>query len=162
MIIVGVDLGVSGALTAIGPSGAVQLHDLPIVQDERGKRLDAPAFAKLLRQVIPADQVGMIAAEDVHVMQVAGRAMSHSTETTLVGLRFAVHAVADLLRIPVRLVQPQAWKKHYGIKADKTGQQARTLAATLYPGAAVQVARVKDHNRAESILIAHYMRGKVL
>lgn len=159
VIVVGIDLGVTGAVTALGPQCA-SVHDLPIIEDERGKRLDAPKFVALLRQLIPASEAGLLAAENVHVQQVQGRTMSHSTETTLVGLRFAVQAVADCMRFPLVLVTPQSWKKHYGIKADKTGKQAREIAARMYPGLALQLARVKDHNRAESVLIAHYARGK--
>ena len=159
MIVIGIDLGVTGAMTAIGPQG-LTVHDLPITEDERGKRLNAPAFVALVRQLIPASETGLLAAENVHVMQVKGRAMSHSTETTLVGLRYAVQAVADCLRLRLELVTPQSWKKHYGIKADTKGQQARETAARLYPEAAPMLARVKDHNRAESVLIAHYVRSK--
>lgn len=156
MITVGIDLGVSGAVSAVDSRGTAVVHDLPIIEDARGKRLDAPAFIRLLRDLIPASDAGFAVAEDVHVMRVAGRAMSHSTETTLVGLRFAVQAAADIARIRLELVRPQSWKAHYGIKADKTGAQARQIAATLYPPRAAELARVKDHNRAESLLIAHY------
>lgn len=160
MIAVGIDLGVSGAMAALDPARGMRLWDLPIVADpDTGKRLDARAFLELLRYAIPANETGVVMAENVHVMRVAGRAMSHSTESTLVGLRYAVHALVDVARVPMRLVQPQAWKKHYGIKADKTGQQARDMVVRLYPHAAGQVKRVKDHNRAEAVLIAHYLRG---
>jgi hypothetical protein len=156
MVIVGIDLGVTGAIAAVDHSGSSVIHDLPIVQDHRGKRLDAPAFVRLMRELVPADEVGFAVAEDVHVMKVAGRAMSHSTETTLVGLRFAAQAAVDILRMRLELVRPQRWKAHYGIKADKTGAMARDLASTLYPLRAAELKRVKDHNRAEAVLIAHY------
>jgi hypothetical protein len=159
MIVAGIDLGVTGAISAVDSHGFAVIHDLPIIEDGKGKRLDAPNFIRLLRSLIPAAEAGFVVAEDVHVMRVAGRAMSHSTETTLVGLRFAMQAAADIARIRVELVRPQAWKAHYGIKADKTGAKAREVAKGLYPGRAGDLARVKDHNRAESLLLAHFGLG---
>ena len=82
--------------------------------------------------------------------------MSHKTETALVGLRYAVQAVADIARLPVRTVQPQTWKRFYDIREDKNGSVARQKAADLFPVAAHKLGRVKDHNRAESLLIANY------
>lgn len=161
MIVVGIDLGVTGAVSAVNSHGSAQIEDLPVIADEMGKRLDAPAFIRMLRSLIPANDAGFVVMENVHVMRVAGRAMSHSTETTLVGLRYAVQAAADIARIRVEVVSPQVWKRHYGIKGDKTGAEARKAAATLYPQQAHKLARVKDHNRAESLLIAHWGRGQL-
>ncbi len=163
MIVMGIDLGVSGALAAIDAAGTALIEDLPIVEaDDGGKRLDARATIVLLRQLIPAGEAGLLVTEDIRVRQMAGRKMSHATETTLVGLRFALQAVADIARLPLRTVQPQTWKRRYALKADKGGKgvkgDARTIAAGLYPQVAHQLKRVKDHNRAEALLIAHYGR----
>ena len=160
-VVVGIDLGVTGAISAIDTRGDAVIHDLPILQDDSGKRLDAPSFIRLLRTLIPASDAGCVVTENVHVMRVAGRAMAHSTETTLVGLRYAVHAACDIARIRMHFVSPQAWKRHYGIKGDKTGAAAREVARRLYPTRADDLKRVKDHNRAESLLIAHYGKDKL-
>ena len=160
-IIVGIDLGVSGAVSAIDSRGSSVLHDLPIVEDDHGKRLDAPSFIRLMRTLIPATEAGFVVTENVHVMRVSGRAMSHSTETTLVGLRFAAQAACDIARLRMHFVNPQSWKAHDGIKGDKTGAVARQIAASLYPARAEELKRVKDHNRAESLLIAHYAKDKI-
>ena len=156
MIVVGIDLGVTGAVSAVDSRGSAVVRDLPIVEDAKGKRLDSRAFLNLLRELVPIGEAGRVLTEDVRVRQVAGRAMSHSTETTLVGLRFAVQSVVDIARLELEVVQPQTWKRHYGIKDDKTGAKARELATRLYPVQSHYFKRVKDHNRAESLLIAHY------
>ena len=147
-------------MAAVDSRGSSQIEDLPITVDAMGKRLDAPGLIRMLRALIPAADAGLIVMENVHVMRVAGRAMSHSTESTLVGLRWAVQAVADVARFRVEVVSPQAWKKHYGISGDKTGAVARQTAAALYPAQASKLARVKDHNRGESLLIAHWGQAR--
>jgi hypothetical protein len=157
MIVIGIDLGVTGAVSGVSPSGSVQVEDLPITVSDAGeKRLDARGLMQLLRSMVPAGEAGLIVTEDVRVRQIAGRAMSHKTETALVGLRYAVQAVADVARLQVRTVQPQTWKRFYDIREDKNGSVARQKAMQLFPIAAYKLGRVKDHNRAESLLIANY------
>lgn len=160
MIILGIDIGVSGAVCCLRHGEPVVIKDLPITATQFGdktvKRLDAPDFLQMIRSMVPADESGLIVMENIQVRQMAGRAMSHATETTLVGLRFAVQAVADVSRIKTETVDPRRWKKHFGIKDDKTGEQARQKAIERAPEAAEMLKRVKDHNRAESVLIALY------
>ena len=161
MIIIGIDLGVTGAVSAVDSRGSAVVRDLPVIEDDKGKRLDSRAFLNLLRELIPIGEAGRVVAEDVRVRQVKGRPMSHANETTLVGLRYAVQSVVDIARLPLDVVQPQCWKRHYGIKGDDAKDQARVIACQLYPVQAHHFKRAKDHNRAESLLIAHYGKAKL-
>lgn len=162
-VVVGIDLGVTGAISAIDHRGEAVIHDLPILQDDSGKRLDAPSFIKLLRTLIPVSEAGCVVTENVTVRRIAQRnaPVNFAGESTLVGLRYAVHAACDIARIRLHFVAPQSWKAHYGITSDKTGQVAREIAASLYPGQAHMLKRSKDHNRGESLLIAHYGKAKL-
>lgn len=162
-VVVGIDLGVTGAISAIDARGDAVIHDLPILQDDSGKRLDAPSFIRLLRTLIPVSEAGCVVTENVTVRRIAQRnaPVNFAGESTLVGLRYAVHAACDIARIRLHFVAPQSWKAHYGIKGDKTGADARETATRLYPARADELKRVKDHNRAESLLIAHYAKDKL-
>jgi crossover junction endodeoxyribonuclease RuvC len=65
---------------------------------------------------------------------------------------------------PLTIVRPAEWKKGLGYPAkDKKEGKAYslTLARRLYPAAAGDLARVKDHNRAEALLLAHYGKGLI-
>ena len=53
----------------------------------------------------------------------------------------------------LHIVSPHAWKKFFKLDSDK--EASRVSCQRLY--ASAPVTRVKDHNRAESILIAHYL-----
>jgi len=64
--------------------------------------------------------------------------------------------LACRMREPLVFVTPNEWKKHFGLHREKDA--SRRVAVSLYPSA--PVGRVKDHNRAESILIAHWYLGK--
>lgn len=69
------------------------------------------------------------------------------------------------LNWPVTVVRPSEWKKGLGYpkknpKNPKPGKDhSLTLARRLFPGAAGGLTRVKDHNRAEALLLAYLARG---
>lgn len=156
MIVLGIDIGVTGAISAVDSRGTCAVEDLPIVVGPSGKRVDARALIHMVRVMVPPGHEALACIEDVRARRMAGRVTSHSSETVLVLARGAIEAVLQIARIECRAIQPQAWKSFCGIAADKTGRQARDTAATLYPLAAHKLKRVKDHNRAEALLIAHF------
>lgn len=58
--------------------------------------------------------------------------------------------------VPVVLITPAVWKKHYRLPA-KDKEAARQKAIELFPGVE-GLALKKHHNRAEALLLAHYYR----
>src|SRR5262249_22780180 len=65
----------------------------------------------------------------------------------------AIEAVIALCGIPLTIIEPTAWKKHYGLRGgDKEASRQRAL--QLFPTAHAMIARKKDHGRAEAALIA--------
>lgn len=163
MIVVGIDLGVAGAVAAVDGRGSAVVHDLPVIPEGDIKRLDGRAFIHMLRGLVPPgfDGEAMVAFEDIRVRsKMNGRVTSQSVETTLVGLRFAVQCACDIARMPVKAVQPQQWMRHFALKRDKNGTVNREMAMRLYPSLAAQLGLVKWHNRADAILIAHYCQSR--
>jgi hypothetical protein len=77
----------------------------------------------------------------------------------------AIEAVFDVLRFPAALIEPACWQRYYGLQGKKAKREAGSMpeairvACELYPRAAHMLQRVKDHNRAEALLIAHYGRS---
>jgi hypothetical protein len=74
---------------------------------------------------------------------------------SLMGTRRAIEAVLDIAGIKILAVQPQTWKRHFGLLKTEKGQSLET-ARSLYPLAGHMLLRQKDHNRAEALLLAHY------
>jgi hypothetical protein len=66
----------------------------------------------------------------------------------------AVEAVLEVLRLPPTMLHPKTWKGFFGLDSEKGGSLASARA--LYPDVAARLARAKDHNRAEAVLLAHY------
>lgn len=65
----------------------------------------------------------------------------------------ALRALAHRFGI-VEQIAPAQWKRYYRTGTDKDA--SREMASRLYPSAAHNLRRVKDHDRAEAILLAHY------
>lgn len=123
-----------------------------------------------------------IACESVRArpQSVGERRHSIQSEGSLLRSLGAIEAVADIVGSPAVLIEPQAWQGWFGLMgksteaiekraALKAGEiqrgelpQAVQTARKLFPKLAEQLSRVKDHNRAEALLIARFYWRKVL
>lgn len=160
MIFIGIDPGLTGACAFIDHNGVRAVFDLPTMEIPGvgpkalvKRKLDGKAFGALLLKNCPVGEGRPTAMlEAVGTMGGANNAVQ--TQGSLLRTLGAIETALECLNFPVQYVQPQKWKKAYGIGSDK----AKSLAAArqLYPGAAAELKRVRDHNRAESILLAHW------
>jgi hypothetical protein len=162
MIVLGCDPGLTGALCAIDTArGLLACADVPtcdngLTTGSMKRWVDEPALERLLAAW---SQKWEFAREAVHAAIERPIPMPTLPAQTIASQfdTFGVLRTALGRRATVRYVAPQAWKKLYGIGNDK--DRARQVAAALYADA--PVGRVKDHNRAEAILIAHWLRKEV-
>ena len=153
MIVIGIDIGVTGAVAAVDSRSSTVL-DLPTVAIE-GQRVVRRKVCVLglrdqLRGPVPAGEAALASLEDVHRGMGPGAAARSSLDLN----RGRIEAVLELLRVPVRAVAPRVWKRHFGLGKEKA--DALKVARTLYPLQAHALARAKDHNRAEALLMAHF------
>jgi crossover junction endodeoxyribonuclease RuvC len=63
-----------------------------------------------------------------------------------------VRGVLAALGVPVSLVTPNEWKRAFRLGPDKN--EARLIAARLFPASAGRFARASDDGRAEAALLA--------
>ncbi len=150
MLVLGIDPGLTGAVAVLGEGGRVLMAEpIPTVYRGGGKvkrEVDAAGIVHLLR---PYAREMMLAA----VEAVASRPGQGVASTFSLGHSLGVVCgVLAALAIPYRLVPPAAWKRHYGLPAEK--EAARALATRLYPE--VPLHRKADHGLAEALLIARY------
>lgn len=157
MIVIGVDPGLTGAISFIDGRGSVVVEDIPTMplggNGMVTRKVDGLALARLVRNHCPASEDAMVVCEAVRVM--GGKNNAIQTQGSLMRTLGAVEAVFEVLRFSVLMVEPQTWKKHFGLKSDKAA--SLEAARTLYPSCQA-ITRKKDHNRAESLLLAHYGR----
>jgi hypothetical protein len=151
VIILGIDVGLSGAIATVRNGHDARVEDLPTVACGKGRRICGRALILLIRELVPADGAAHAFIEDIH----AGMGPGSLARASIMRSRGIVEAVLDIARIPVTALTTSTWKRHFGlIKAEK--RESLEVARRLYPGAADRLKRAKDHNRAESMLLAHY------
>lgn len=156
MIHIGVDPGLTGAITFISPNTLV-VEDLPTTPLPGNglikRRIDGRALAKLVRANVPAGEKAEVFLEQVATM--GGKNNAVQTQGSLMRTLGAIETVFECMGIPVTMLSPQKWKRMYGLKADK--KKSLATARALYPEAPLTLA--SHHNRAESLLLGHW--GKV-
>lgn len=83
---------------------------------------------------------------------------SLSAGIPFVGSMFLVEGICSGLRLPCRLVPPSVWKPALKIPVtlQNPKEPARLRALEVWPDRADMFTRKKDHNRAESLLLARY------
>lgn len=177
MLCLGIDPGVTGGIAGITPNGWSRVADLPITLVSGAaavsRRIDGAALARIIQDFAAAaaqaeEFTGMpirCFCEAVHARE--GDRNSMQSQGSLMRSLGAIEAVCDILGAPAMLVQPQAWQTFFGLVGKSHEQRAHgalpaavQLAAGLHPSCAGMLSRVKDHNRAEALLIARYgLRG---
>lgn len=141
--IIGVDPGsVSGALAFLLP-GAASVCEMPTVN----KQVDAAALARLVLAFEPdAAVIELVSArpgQGVSSMFKFGKAAGLA-EGVLLGAR-----------VPIWTPPPALWKRYFRLNSD--GERSRQLAIQRFP-AVPGLSRKKDHNAAEALLLALWLR----
>lgn len=159
MIVLGIDIGLTGAVAAVHPNGTASVHDIPTVADGgKGRRICGRGLLLLLRELVAADRAALVLFEDVRARPMgngSGHGNTMHSQGSLMRSRGIVEAAIDIARFDVCIVQPATWKRWHGLLKTEKGASL-DLARSLYPALAGDLKRKKDHNRAESLLIAHY------
>lgn len=175
---IGIDLGITGAISAIVGDEVLCVYDLPVENTQTKSRLEKKiSVMSLMRRfdAIYTDIFYNHNCDSAHVYIEKTQAMRDTAITafSMGQTKGIVEAVLELgmysFGYPVNVIfstddeihwiQPQEWKKHFNlIKANK--EDSRLMALDLYPTIAKELRCKKHHNRAESLLIAKY--GKFL
>ena len=136
---------VSGAYAMFADGAAQFVGDLPVVDGQ----VDAVSLAEIVRMFEPQAAV---------VERVASMPKQGVASTFKFGMAVGIiHGVLLASGVPVHLVTPGVWKKHFNLGPDK--EQARGLAKRLYPGV-IGMERKKDSGRAEALLLGSYWLEK--
>lgn len=154
-LIVAIDPGLTGAYSVMTPDGElIALDDLPIMRDGGLGWVDASTWLSRLLEAKAGRPLRAI-VERVHAMPKNGSQAAFSQGCTFA----SILATLQIAGASIEFVPPQTWKKFCGlIDPSKTdGERKRASldkARLLWPDASLD--RVKDHGRAESLLIAHW------
>ena len=167
MLIIGVDPGLTGAISLLcSERGLLECEDLPTCGNGQntGKMLRWIDVEKLQTMLSVWSARHAFAERSVHACIERPIPMPSMPSTTTASSFDTFGVVRALVTGKVApncmtVVDPSRWKKMFGLHTDKDGSIA--CAKRLYPDAGASLARKKDHNRAESILIGHWLLREV-
>jgi crossover junction endodeoxyribonuclease RuvC len=150
-VVLGIDPGIHGGLAIVSDSNGIatliDAIDIPTIGSGAKERVDVAAVRDFIKLHAPASAL----IERAQAMPRQG-ASSGFKYGRAVG---ALEATIMLCAIPVEIVEPSIWKKHFRLPG-KDKERARQRAIELFPAAHALLARKKDHGRGEAALIARY------
>lgn len=180
MIVVGVDPGLTGAISIRDGSGLLQIHDMPqqvksvkrkrnrqgVMQDYPKYEVSAAGVAKILHPSnlglhanfdvkIYIEQVGAVYRQDKQ--KAASQPLAATFQFgegfgVLRGICEAYYGPENVIRVP-----PVKWKKHFGLlKTEKDAARLYAIDNISLPDVPELLKRKKDGGRADALLICTY------
>ena len=140
MRIIGIDPGLSGGIAILDNSKVVKLFDMPIMPDgKKNKRqLNSALLVKLIKDNIKNLEDTVMVVEQVNAMPGQG-----VTSMFNFGQTFgAIKGICAALGIPIFLVRPAKWKKHFEL-INSSKDSSRTKAIEMYPSISEQLSKKK-------------------
>lgn len=164
MYVIGIDPGLTGALAIVGPGQKlIAVQDMPVMQRAMAagavkNQVNGAAVAALIKEWINGyDRVEvLVVLEHQAPFRIPGQKPQGSSSVFSLGHTAGIlEGVVVALGLPHLEVTPAKWKKALELPGGKANKSVvRTRAQRLYPEA--PLTRLKDHNRAEAIMIARW------
>ena len=153
MKIIGIDPGLSGAIAILENKKVLNIFDMPVMSEgKKNKRqLNSALLVSLLKENIGQSEEVSIVVEQVNAMPGQG-----VTSMFNFGQTFgAIKGVCAALELPIFFVRPSKWKKYFEL-INSSKDSSRTKAIEMYPMLSKQLAKKKDVNKSDAILIARF------
>ena len=153
MKIIGIDPGLNGAIVIMENNKVLSVFDMPVMSEgKKNKRqLNSAQLVRIIKE-------NTLTNDDINVVVEQVNAMPGQGVTSMFnfGQTFgAIKGVCAALELPIFFVRPAKWKKHFElINASK--DSSRTKVIEMYPTLSNVLAKKKDVNKSDAILIARY------
>ena len=153
MKIIGIDPGLSGAIAVLENNKVLNIFDMPVMSEgKKNKRqLNSAHLVSLLKENMKFNEEVVVVVEQVNAMPGQG-----VTSMFNFGQTFgAIKGVCAALELPIFFVRPSKWKKYFEL-INSSKDASRTKAIEMYPKLSNQLAKKKDVNKSDAILIARF------
>ena len=153
MKIIGIDPGLSGGIAVLENNKVLSIFDMPVMSEgKKNKRqLNSAQLVKLIKDNISKNEEVSVVVEQVNAMPGQG-----VTSMFNFGRTFgAIKGICAALSLPIFFVRPAKWKKHFEL-INSSKDSSRTKAIEMYPSLSNDLAKKKDVNKSDAILIARF------
>ena len=153
MRIIGIDPGLSGGIAILDDLKIYDIFDMPIMSEGKKNKnqLNSAQLVNIIREnTNPKEDIAVV-VEQVNAMPGQG-----VTSMFNFGQTFgAIKGICAALKLPIFFVRPSKWKKHFEL-INSSKDASRTKAIEMYPNLSNQLAKKKDVNKSDAILIARF------
>ena len=153
MKIIGIDPGLSGAIAILENNKVLRIFDMPVMSEgKKNKRqINSALLVNILKDNISNNEEISVVIEQVNAMPGQG-----VTSMFNFGQTFgAIKGICSALTLPIYFVRPVKWKKHFNL-IGSSKDASRTKAIEMYPKLSSELAKKKDVNKSDAILIARF------
>ena len=153
MRIFGIDPGIAGAIAILDEKKIVDVIDLPTMSEgkKNKKQLNSAHLSQYISGNILDINTTVVVVEQVNAMPGQG-----VTSMFNFGQTFgAIKGICAALDLPIFFVRPSKWKKHFEL-INSSKDSGRTKVIEMYPKLSNQLAKKKDVNKSDAILIARF------
>ena len=155
MYIIGIDPGISGAISFFEDGKILDVIDMPsMAEGKKNKRqVNGAQIYNEIKKRIKIVQKGKVCVVIEQVSAMPGQGV---TSMFNFGQSFGViKGICAAMQLPMHLVRPAKWKKYFNLlKTEK--EASRTKAIEIFPQISHMLSKKKDVNKADAILIASF------
>ena len=155
MYIIGIDPGISGAISFFEDGKILDVIDMPsMAEGKKNKRqVNGSQIYNEIKKRIKIVKKGKVCVVIEQVSAMPGQGV---TSMFNFGQSFGViKGICAAMQLPIYLVRPAKWKKYFNLlKTEK--EASRTKAIEIFPQISHMLSKKKDVNKADAILIASF------
>ena len=153
MKIIGIDPGLSGAIAVMHDKKVINMYDMPVMAEgKKNKRqLNSSQLVNIIKENINEDEDTIVVVEQVNAMPGQGVTSMFNFGQTFGALK----GVCAALKLPIFFVRPSKWKKHFEL-INSSKDASRTKVIEMYPTLSSQLAKKRDVNKSDAVLIAKF------
>ena len=155
MLIIGIDPGISGSICFLQEGKIIDVIEMPTMTDgKKNKRQvnGAQIFNEISKRIKGTEK------QDIRVVIEQVSAMPGQGVTSMFNFGQSsgiLKGICSTMQLPMYFIRPAKWKKYFNlINSEKDA--SRTRAIEIFPYFSNELAKKKDTNKAEAILIASF------
>ena len=155
MLIIGIDPGISGSICFFKDGKILEVIEMPVMTEGKKNKKQVNG-SQIFNEI--SYRTKKIDKKDIKVVIEQVSAMPGQGVTSMFnfGQSFGIlKGICSAMQLPMYFVRPAKWKKYFNlIKSEKDA--SRTKAIEIFPYFSSNLAKKKDSNKADAILIASF------
>ena len=155
MLIIGIDPGISGSICFFEDGKILDVIEMPTMTEGKKNKKQVNG-SQIFNEILK--RINHINKKDIKVVIEHVSAMPGQGVTSMFnfGQSFGIlKGICSAMQLPMYFIRPTKWKKYFNlINSEKDA--SRTKAIEIFPYFSAYLAKKKDSNKADAILISSY------